>query len=873
MLRTLLCGLLLATPLWAQSTWNTTTGNWNTAGNWLSGVAPTGTDITHSLTFGGTGTYTATNNFTPVNAPAFYLNSLNLSGSANITLAATGTFPAAQSLRFIGDTNTVTYSSTGNSSLILPLGSYSEQSMAITKTAGSGTLVIGTTAESGLSGLGTYVLSDNSATAMTIGGFTDNFGGTLIVAAGTVTTGRTSGSETVFGNGRMILQINSGATFNMLNYDSDGGFGLQGAGTLAISGADFAMENRENLTWSGQITGTSVSGLLLRAGLAGSFGTYTWTGDNSFTAGSINIRNGTLQLSGGGRLSGNFGTLNLTSGAMLDLDNATTNLVDRVRDANAINLGGVIRLIGNLSGSTETIGAITMGTSGRGMISVQGSTSTLTAASLTTRASRGQALEITGDGTVTFTTLPTLTNSIIPSVVVNRSTVEWATLSGSNLVGLATYETSTNPSDWATTENVKVNATTTSTATRTINSLHVNAPVTVAINAGSTLTTTHGIIAAASGTISGGTIVGNQAGSVDELLIYAAAGTNLTINSVIGNTPTQGVNIFGRGTVTLGGTNTFNSTLTVQGGATLQVGTLANLGAGNAISLFDGVLRVTGNVTSPATVTLRSERNEFDIGSNTVSFATVTDAESAGGFTLRGNGGTLISTFGGVNGDVTVMSGATLRATATDALNNDTLLTLNTGATFDDSFGNSENFGGLAGNGTYLNRNDAIDSIILLGNKKSTFSGRIRSALNGVVTVGGPGNFRIGSNLTELTLSGTTSDYGGATIVSAGTLIVTQSAAQLTNGPLGNSSTAVLLGDTVDNNRSFARFLIGDAAVDIARDVIVLNTLTPDLGFGVVAVGSNHTTGISAFSGFITINRSLELTVSGSATTTFTGLL
>jgi fibronectin-binding autotransporter adhesin len=78
-------------------------------------------------------------------------------------------------------------------------------------------------------------------------------------------------------------------------------------------------------------------------------------------------------------------------------------------------------------------------------------------------------------------------------------------------------------------------------------------------------------------------------------------------------------------------------------------------------------------------------------------------------------------------------------------------------------------FGGLAGSGTLALQTTAAGAVALSvggGNASSTFAGRLT----------GPGSLvKIGSG--TLTLSGATSDYAGGTTVSAGTLLVTNTAA------------------------------------------------------------------------------------------------
>ena len=82
----------------AASTWAlTTSGNWNTSANWNAGAGPVPTSSTSTqLIFGGTTAYTATND---VGAGTFSLNSITLSDTAAVTIAASA---AANTLTFGG---------------------------------------------------------------------------------------------------------------------------------------------------------------------------------------------------------------------------------------------------------------------------------------------------------------------------------------------------------------------------------------------------------------------------------------------------------------------------------------------------------------------------------------------------------------------------------------------------------------------------------------------------------------------------------------------------------------------------------------------------------------------------------------------------
>ena len=93
-------------------------------------------------------------------------------------------------------------------------------------------------------------------------------------------------------------------------------------------------------------------------------------------------------------------------------------------------------------------------------------------------------------GAVQFFNTP-LTNGLIGGGFTFGSTsLEWATLSGYNVIALSSYQTNTNPNTWVATDNVKVSVapTVNLTASRTINSLNMASESTLTLNAGTTLT-------------------------------------------------------------------------------------------------------------------------------------------------------------------------------------------------------------------------------------------------------------------------------------------------------------------------------------------------------------------------------------------------
>ena len=210
----------LAVPASAQSpyTWNTTDGNWNTAGNWLDNLnnpAVPVSSTTTGLIFNASGTtsYTATNDI----AGTFILNSLtvNNSGSGTITLAGTR-------LDFGGTAPTLDV--TGSLVIANIMGGTAQ----ITK---NGT---GTVTQLSNSNVFTGTLTINAGTWITgaLATGTFNFNPTSIVVnnGGTYQFGNATIGDPNLPNATYIT-VNTGGTVNWQEGEVLGGFHLQG-GTI-----------------------------------------------------------------------------------------------------------------------------------------------------------------------------------------------------------------------------------------------------------------------------------------------------------------------------------------------------------------------------------------------------------------------------------------------------------------------------------------------------------------------------------------------------------------------------------------------------------------------------------------------------------------
>src|SRR5208282_6789360 len=101
-----------------------------------------------------------------------------------------------------------------------------------------------------------------------------------------------------------------------------------------------------------------------------------------------------------------------------------------------------------------------------------------------------------------------------------------------------------------------------------------------------------------------------------------------------------------------------------------------------------------------------------------------------------------------------------------------TVVTVGAGATWDDSWGNGEDLGSIAGGGTILMANNPSYGIIVIESPfTTTFSGRIRAANQSTPVPGGVVNLtQAGGG--SITLTGTGSDFAGQVKVTNGTIVV-----------------------------------------------------------------------------------------------------
>ena len=569
------------------------------------------------------------------------------------------------------------------------------------------------------------------------------------------------------------MNIAAGATFNLNNNGQPLG-ALTGAGTFNLGTGFIAMTQLFDQDWSGAITGGATT-----HGTAAPFNpsvakiftngrdtNWTWRGNNSYIGETDFRGGGTVRLVDGGRISGTTDSTDTGTAAItimrteLILDNTgTADNDDRLRNAAAINLLGGLTLLGRAgTATTETVGAITMETAPAialatlaqpprpatiKVVNGAGGTAALTIASLTRGTTAGVAVDFAGDGMVTITTPLATTAAITNGIIGGWATKgnEWATMSGTTVVALASYEASTNPADWAATENVKISGAPAANVDltagdKTINSLNFASNQTVTLDGAGTLSlASGGLLASTSGTITGANLTAaSQQTNVPELRVRVnGPASQLTIGSAINDSISGAVALTksGDGVLKLTGNNTFTGGVLIAGGI-VEIDNEFNLGPlANNIIWSDGTLRITQDVNLARTGLTRGQGNMI---LDTQGFTLTTSAIGGYGSVIKKGSGTLmIESANSFDGDITVLEG-TVRSQpggAGSLLDGTTILRVEAGATFDFN-DNTEDFGALEGDGTVLTGSLDTTLLRMVGletrNPIEVFNGSIQGA-------------------------------------------------------------------------------------------------------------------------------------------------
>ena len=278
---------LAAVPLQAQSVWNVTNGNWNTAASWLPASVPVSSN-TLQVRFNATsGSYTSTNNI-----GAMTLNRLTVNNTGTNTITLAGTL--ANAFTFAGTDPTLDITGT------MRFTGFMAGSATITK-IGSGTFIH----DSDNAGFtGTIIINEGrfsnwggtSSTALT-----NNFNPVSIVVnnGGVYQFGNAGAGDPNLPNTTYIT-LNEGGQVSWQESQTLGGIHLLG-GNLDLNAGNITPSGATALNWThGTLTGNANSGAAYAVNGTSAInktttGTVTLSGATSITtSGGINLMEGRI---------------------------------------------------------------------------------------------------------------------------------------------------------------------------------------------------------------------------------------------------------------------------------------------------------------------------------------------------------------------------------------------------------------------------------------------------------------------------------------------------------------------------------------------------------------------------------------------------
>ncbi|HSH96368.1 MAG TPA: autotransporter-associated beta strand repeat-containing protein, partial [Roseimicrobium sp.] len=728
----------------------------------------------------------------------------------------------------------------------------------------------------------------------------NNYTGTTTVNAGTLQAGRTVNA---FGsNSAVVLANTAGVVFDLNGFDNTIGSLATGGttgGNVTLGSAILTMGgNNTSTSYAGAISGT---GGLTKVGT----GTQTLTGLNTYT-GATTVNGGTLVVD----TTTNATVLNSSSG--LAVGGGTFQLKGKAATARTQILNGLTVNVGNSVVDVNNLGTSTTldlsGVSGTaGITHVAGGTVDFRATTgtfgTTAIVKTGQANDSTG---------------MLGTWATVNGGADFAANNGSGIIVAYTGYTAldaqaggSNPVlNDGTTLNYRINAAGVSgaialgAATTNINSLSQN------ISTASTIDTSSGTLRVGTvggflitptgadltiGTSAGSGIVtagGNATDVAGELVLTNNSANTLTINSNVTDNGTGLVSVTksGSGLATLAGTNTFTGGVTINAGV-LQLNSAGALNAtsSNAVTFgasSTGTLRLNGNSVTVLGLDTNAIAGTPVVENASATGATLTVSKASGTSTYAGvmrdgtgggalsltksGAGTLVVTGANTYTGTTTVTAGTLRAGVGSVANvsgafgnNSAVILANTAGVVLDLASFSTQLGSLSGGGT-------TGGNITLGSGTLTIGGDNTSPAAYAGVISGTGELvKIGTG--TLILSGANT-YTGAqsgntrnTTIKAGTLVVGANAPSGSAGALGNSTTAVLLGDTTGSQNAA---LLTNGAFTIGKGINVQAGNT-----GLISLGGNQTSGTSTYSAGVALNKDTTLTAAAGGQVDFNGIV
>jgi autotransporter-associated beta strand protein len=585
--------------------------------------------VTLTKTGAGTATLTGANTYTGVTTVSGGTLSL---GHATNTIANTAAVTVSGGTLDVANPDTVGLVTLA-SGTISGAAALTGSSYALTNTGIIGATLAGT-GGLGKTGVGTATLTGaNTYTGTTtIGAGVLRLDHANALPGGIGTTGGTSsltfnGGVIGLGSGDFTRSLNVAGTAIAATFTGAGGWAAYGADRVVDLGGAAG-----TVTWATAGTGFNGQRLILGASTA----THTVDLKNPIDlgaafrtvqvddgAGVIDGKlSGVLSGVGGGLSKTGTGTLVLTAantytgattvgGGTLALDFSVNNPASVLSASSALTLtGGTLSIKGKSAGTTaQTVAGLTLnvGNAGNSAISLDanGGSGTLLALGAITR-SAGYLDFTLPAGPQSATNGITTTASLVNGILGAYATVgsNWASLSGSNIVPLATY------TDVAAlggtiaslaTSNVRINSAgaganlALGAATTTISTLLQNTTTAATVDTlGKTLQTSGIMLGSGRAALTLGAAAGNgaltaaTAGGEVVLINNSDTGSNLTVNAIVqDNSSATRLAKLGPGTVVLAGANTFTGLTTVVGGK-LTIAATGTLGTTSGVALRGG---------------------------------------------------------------------------------------------------------------------------------------------------------------------------------------------------------------------------------------------------------------------------------------------
>lgn len=822
----------VARPVLGQTAvvWGNVGTNFATGANWVGNSAPADNTTSNIASFG-------TVTVQPQLAADRSVARLLFSGTTAATLSGGGTLT-------LGGTSSLTNSSTtGMKTVAVPLKLPFRSTIV---NSGDLTLSERITGLTSSSCIVTFVDDSTGAGSLISGELAIN---TLIkTGPGILTlTGSMSGTGDVTVSGGTLrlgaadrlpdgsVTVNAGGTFDLAGWSEQIG-DLSGAGSVTLGSGTLTTGSRSSTTFSGAISG---SGGLVKTG---AFNTFTLTGSNSFTGGTT-VSAGVLAI-------GNGGTTGSLAG---DIASSGTIAFNR---SDASTFGGVISGTGGLLKQGAGQLTLTAAQSYAGATTITGGTLALAAADALADSTRvsiatGAALKLAGFsdtiGSLTGTGAVILESGTLAVGAANvtgyNATIFQGSISGAGgiaKVGTGDFQLSGT--------NTYSGATTITGGTLTIRSGSALPSTTpVVLSAGATLVQSYSSNAITIGSLSGAGTVTVESGT----LTIRTNGSSATFAGTIDG-----------GDVVKDGAGTQMITGTISGYSIHALGGSLELGALGDRAVVSSDIQVTSSLFASGSTTINSTYitndgffqlsdtatistsiitglgNLYAYGSASLGGARITnqaalsiwDTATAGNATITNNGSIV---FGGTSsaGSASITNNTTLDFREAASAANATITNAATGLIKGQFADVPVTIGSLAGGGA-----------LTLGNRSVTIGARGTSTtFSG--TISGTGGSLVKTGAGTLTLSAANT-YSGTTTIAGGRLALTNSGSIGSGGlSLGTAGVFDLGGRTAGTYSLPATGnLVGSGTlVGSGKTLAVLGSFLPGNSPGTVTVASGFT--------------------------------